>query len=34
MTGYRDTLDTMAQQLIEKETLDEAEVDALLAAPA
>ena len=33
MTGYRDTLDTMAQQLIQKETLDEAEVNALLAVP-
>ncbi len=31
MTSYRDTLDTMAQQLIQKETLDEAEVNALLA---
>ncbi|MFC2030172.1 ATP-dependent zinc metalloprotease FtsH [Chloroflexota bacterium] len=33
MTGYRDTLDSMAQQLIQKETLDEEAVKALLAVP-
>jgi cell division protease FtsH len=31
MSVHRDLLDTLAQQLIQKETLDEAEVDALLA---
>jgi hypothetical protein len=30
MTVHRDLLDTLAQQLIQRETLGEAEVDALL----
>jgi cell division protease FtsH len=32
MTSYRDALDRLAQELIQKETLDEGEVEALLAA--
>jgi cell division protease FtsH len=34
MTAHRDLLDKMAHQLIEKESLGEAEVDALLASAA
>jgi ATP-dependent Zn protease len=31
MTSHRDLLDKLAEQLMEKETLGEAEVDALMA---